>query len=633
VTELFLKKKEQKEEARVFRRVYIVGVENKDAIVSKIKEDSKEDDSPILVAFSYEPTNDDINSVLVKNNVVVAVPIMSGNIGERSVHEVLTEKIKEIIALDELSSKDVLKRYYAGELATYKLAQVMSRKENARDTVFEILENNVYRKLIIGRAKKEVHRPLGSITHNRFSSGTYTVESILMTEGYIPANYALTKDDVLLILSKLGKTCKDEVTLTPVVCKEVEVGEVWNWFQTTVEPPLNFTVLDFSGFLRGVRELYEETLSIAFVYGSGFVWKRVRDGRPDEVNDRGDWALVEDFARSMGVSIRMLKIVPYTDVVNRFFDGLKAESGVKEFNKVKKVVRIMVTYRDVVGNKVEEELERFVQKEGATTKARTAVFWKIEEYPDYVFILDVVSVEVEGQKVLLGEQIKIEPRKKISVKFKIDATEYPYEIEVKANLDNNTILRKDIPGNHVFEDTVDCVPDLPGEHSIVIEATGRDPKHYTQSKTVLVYVVGEIVEEKWVDMNGLKSILNEPIYKKVMLSGLSISDIALIQEILKGLKDIEHVHVKEARLENVEFKGIENEKTTLTISSGKLASLDDLRFVFDTLSKRLRQRAGKVEIDCEKIEDRNVIENIASTFERLGLFNTKFKVEVHREVV
>jgi len=632
IEELFPKDEGQKKATKVFKHVYVIGIENRDATISKIKEEMKEDDSPILVVFSYEPTSEEIDSLLLRNNMVVAIPDMSGNIGERSIREELTEMVKQLIALEELSSREVLERYYSSELADAKSRQIKGKIGNTRTNVREMLGNNIYRKIIIGRAKKEVNKPLGSATVGTGTSGVNAIENILIDEGFIPSNYALSKDDVLLILSKLGKTCKDEVSSTLIVCKEVDVGDAWNWFQTTVEPPLNSTVVDFDGFLNGIKELYEETLSIAFTYGSEFAWKKVRDGKPEEPVDKGDWALVENFAKSMGVTAKMLKIVPYTDVVNRFLNNLKAESGVKEINKVKKVVKIMVTYKDALGNRVDEELERFIQEEGATTKARIAVFWKIEEYPDYVFMLDVTSIDVEGKQIVLGEQIKMEPGKKIFIKYRVDATEYPYGIEVKVSVDGSAISQKSIAGNQVFEDVVDYTPDKPGEHSIVIEAMGGDPKHYRQSKTVLVYIIGEIVEEKWVDVSGLRNILNESIYKKVALTGLSISDVILVQEILKELKEKGYTRVKEARLNNVEFEGGENKESTIKISAGKLTSIDDLRFIFDTVTRRFKQKSGIIEIDYEKIEDKKAIEELVDIFEKLQALNTKFKVEIHRAV-
>ena len=618
--------------SKVFKEVHVVGLENRDIIPTSIQRD----DYPVLVVFSYEPRHDEIDAFITRNNIVVVVPSMSMQVedperGKVVAKDLLISLAKELTAIESIDINE-LKRLYGEEFASAKRDQLESRANEIRRKIIQLLQNQIFNRIIIGKPKWEIKQPIGSVMSGVEESAVKAVEEILVENSYIPPNYMFSKDEIILLAKALGKTCIDKTSGLETICKEIEIGELWSWFITTLEPPLRYVVVDFDSFLEGVRQLYEEDLVVAFIYGTDFVWKDVKDSMPLQPVDRGDWEKVKGFVRRLGIDMKSLKIVPWTAVVQKFIDQLKALGGVKVEGNVKKLIRIKVSYTDVFGERIDEDLDTFLQKDGWLEISRTAVFWRTIEYPEYIFSLNIVSAEVDGKFVDATKGIKAEPEQNVTIKLNIDAIDYPFSIIIKASMNGELIHQETIEGGKRKDVYIKITPHVPGEHQLIIEAKGNDPKNFAQRRTLILKVTGEIGEKLELDSNGLKALLNDTSYSKVILNSIEISDMKRIIDLIRSLRAERSIKVRNAEVNNLSLRGLRSEKTSLTIGSGIFESFDELRAFIEPLSKTFKFESGVIRIAFEGMDVRDVIFKLINIIERIGIEDARYHVHAFKRI-
>lgn len=618
--------------SKVFKEVHVVGLENRDIIPTSIQRD----DYPVLVVFSYEPRDDEISTFITRNNIVVIIPSMSMQVedpgrGKVIARDLLISLAKELTAIESIDINE-LKRLYGEEIAPDKYKQLKDRGNEIRRKITQLLQNQIFNRIIIGKPKWEIKQPIGSVISGVDESAVKAVEEILIENSYIPPNYTFSKDEIILLAKALGKTCIDKTSGRETICKEIEIGELWSWFITTLEPPLRYVVVDFNSFLEGVRQLYEEDLVIAFIYGTDFIWKDVKNLKPSQPVDRGDWENVKGFVRRLSIDIKSLKIVPWTVVVQKFINQLKALGGVKVEGNVKKLIRIKVSYTDVFGERIDEDLDTFLQKDSWLETSRTAIFWEIIEYPEYIFSLNIVAAEVGDKLVDATKGIEAEPEQNVNIKLNINAIDYPFPIIIKASMNGELIHQETIEGGKRKDVYIKITPHVPGEHQLLIEAKGNDPKSFTQRRTLILRVPGEIGEQLELDSNRLKALLKDASYSKIVLNSIEIGNMERIIELIRTLGAERNIRVHNAKVNNLELHGLRSKGTSLTIESGIFESFDELRAFIESLSRIFKFESGAIRIAFEGMDVRNEISKLIDIIEKVGVKDIKYHVYASKRV-
>lgn len=638
VKEMFpLEKKTRKQSevvSKVFKEVHVVGLENRDVIPTSFQKE----EYPILVVFSYEPKHGEVDAFITRNNIVVVIPSMSLPIkdperGEVVAKDLLISLVKELAAIESVDINE-LKKLYGEEFASAKSQQLNNRANNIRRKIIGILRDNVFNKVIVGKPKWEINQPIGSVMSGVEESAVKAVEEILIENSFIPPNHTLSKDEILLLSKALEKTCTDVVSGLEIICKEIELKELWTWFITTLEPPLRYVVIDLNSFLEGLRQLYEEDLTIAFAYGTYFIWKNVKETMPSSPVDKGDWGEVTSFAKELGIDMKSLKIVPWYAVAQKFVDKLKDLEGVKVEGNIKKLTRIRVSYVDVFGNLINEDLGAFLQRDGWLEISRTAVFWKTVEYPEYVFTMNITSVKVNGNSVDFSKGVKAECGQSIDIELSIDATDYPFSITVKALMNDELKHQETVPGGNKKKIHTRLTPQIPGEYECIIKAEGSDPKNFKQHYTLVLKISGEIREELELDANTLKDLLRKTHFSKVILNFVKISDMQRVVDLIKILRVEKSVKIGSAEVGDLSLRGLKSEKTSLNIKSGVFESFDELRAFMESLSRSFRFESGiiKVSFEGEGIDERDKILKLIDMIEKIGVKDAKYHVTAFRKV-
>jgi len=626
------KRKQSEPVSKVFKEVHVVCLENRDIVPAGIEKS----DYPVLVVFSYEPDHDEIDNFIARNNIVVVAPSMSVQVedperGKVVAKDLLISLAKELVAIESIDVNE-LEKLYGKEFAQAKYNQLNNRANENRRRITQHLQNQVFNRIIIGKPKWEIRQPIGSVMSGVEESAVRAVEEILVENSYIPPNYVFTKDDIVMLAKASEKTCVDEVSRFETICKEIELEKLWSWFINTLEPPYRYVVVDFESFLEGVRQLYEEDLTIAFTYGEDFVWKNVKSSKPLQPIDRGDWESVKEFARKHGVSVKSLKIVPWTTVVKNFVDQLKAREGVKVEGNIKKLVRIMTSYTDAFGARIDEDLDAFLQKDGWMEISRTAVFWETVEYPEYVFSLSITSVEVGGKLVDAAKGIKADPGQIITIKLGVDATDYPFPIAVKVSMNGELKHQETIEGGGKKTVNVEITQQVPGEYQLVIEAKGNDPKNFTQRRTLILRVTGEVGERLELDSDGLKTLLREASYSKVVLDSIEISDVKKVVDLIRSLKTERNIKVRNAEVTGLSLRGLKSGKTSLIIGAGTFESFDELRAFIEPLSKVFRLESGVIRIAFEDLNTRDEILKLVDIIEKADIKGVRYRVRAFKKI-
>jgi len=626
-------KKERKMVAKshylVFKDVKIRGVESRGLPLAEVQIS----DEPLLVIFTYEPDENELNDILRRNNVVALLPRMSIQVQHPACQSYATAKecliglAKELVALESIINEGDLSKLYGEEIAKLRRESLKARADKLIDDISEVLKGYVFSEMVVGVPKWRITQPVSSKLSGKSNTLVIAVEEILLEQSYIPSGYSLSKDDVVMIARRQQKTCTDEVTGTERICGEMDIGEAWHWFLTTVDPPFRHVVVSFDGFIKGIRQIYEEDLSVAFVYGDRFVWKSIRDSRPEDVADKGNWGEVGKFTREMGIDIKRLRIVPYDTVIDRFVEAVKGLEGVKVEGKVKKFVKLMVSYRDPFGSRVDEELATFLQRAGWRELIRTAVLWQHVEYPEYVFSLAAESAEVDGKKVSTDGGIVAEPGKKVMVKLKVNAKEYPYEVTVATYLDDLTVHRETVEGGTEKSITIQLESSVPGEHLVKIEASGNDPKGFKQTASILLKVPGEVSETQEADSSEkLKAIVNSQVYTKVELFSIRVRDVAKATDLVRVLKDY-GLYIKHVKVHRLELRGQRSESTKLTIESGVISGYDEFKTFVDTLSKLFIFESGELRVELCGLSDKDAIWGLSENISKIGVSNVVYEIK------
>ena len=629
------KKKGQVERlSRVFNEVQIVCSENKDIIQQSIKGN----DHPLLLIFSYEPDYNDLDNFITRNNVVAVIPSLNMPVedperGKLIAKDLLISLAKELSAIESIITDiNELKRLYGEEFALAKRNQLDTRAGDIRRKIIQLMQNYVFNRIIIGRPKWETKQPIGSVISGIEDSAVKAVEEILNSNSYIPPNYSFSKDEIIRLASTLGKTCKDDKEGIETICKEINLGELWSWFITTLEPPYKYVVVDFEDFLEGIRRMYEEELSIAFTYGEDFIWKDVRETKPEDPIDKGDWGKIEEFTKKYGVNIKSLKIVPWINVVQKFIDQLKAMEGVKIDDNVKKLVKIMVSYNNAFGDTIDENIDVFLQKDSWRETSRTAVFWKTVEYPEYMFSLDIVSVEVNKERIDVTNSIKVDPGQIITIKLNLDATEYPFSISVKALMNGELLQQDNIKGEEKKTVSIEVTPQNPGEHHLIIEAKGADPKNFTQQHTLILNVSGEVNKQLELNSDGIKTLLQDASYSKIVLDSVKITDMKRIIDLIRNIRAERDINIRRAEINSLNLHGLKSDKTSLAIGTGIFDSFDDLRAFLETISKVFRLESGAIKIFFEGFDSRDKILKLIDIFEKMNIEDTEYCVNAFKKI-
>ena len=626
------KKKGKTHESRVFKEVHVICIENSEFIPDLVEKG----DEPVLLVYVYEPDEEEVNSVLVRNNVVVVTPSLNTEIddpeaGRIKAEERLLSLAKELAAIENID-KNELKKLYGDEFAEAKFKQLGNRAGEIRKKIANLYRNQVYNMIVVGKPRWTIRQAIGSVMQGVEESAVRAVEEILIDKSHIPPNYALSKEDIVYIAKKLGKVCVDELSGLETFCDEVEIEELWRWFITTLEPPLKSTVVDFNGFIEGIKQLYEDDLAVAFSYGENYVWKKIRKEKPINANDQGDWADVEDLAKRIGIDVKRLKIVPWTSILERFISDLRKLEGVKRDGKAKKLVKVMVSYTDVFGERVDEELTTFLQKDGWRQMTRTAVFWQVVEYPEYIFSVDIERVKVNGEDTEYSEGLRIEPGSKVTITLVVDAKEYPFPITLEALRGEELVEQRRIKGDGIEKQVFEIVFQIPGEHKVIFEAIGEDPKGFSIKREIIVKVSGEIPEELEVGLDGLKTILDASTYSKVTLRYLKVSEVGRLLDLIREFRLLRGLPIDSIELNALSIKGTKSDKTSLTIGPGVFGSFDEFRAFTESLSRSFRLEAGSVTVRFDNLNDRQLILRVAEATEKAGIQSSLFGVVVFRKV-
>ena len=615
--------------ARVFKEVHIVNVENKELLLSTLERG----EDPVLIVFAYEPDEGEIGNFITRNNIVAVIPSMKTEIddperGRIAGEELIKSLVKELIALETIQI-DELKKLYGDEFAEAKGQQINQRAKEVRKKISQTLLNQLYNRIIVGKSKWSVKRHLGSVLSATDDSAVKAVEEILVEDSYIPPRYSYTKDEIIVLAKNLDKTSViPEAGGLEVISQEIEIEEMWKWLLTTLEPPFRYVVIDFSSFLNGIKELFED-LNIAIAYGDKFIWKQVHSSKPIQPEDRGDWDEVVNLTRKLNINPKSLKIVPWINVLDSFINKLKQLEGLKTEDGVKKYVKVMVSYTDVFGNRVDEELSTFLQRDGWKEIARTAVFWTSVEYPEYAFTLEIESITVANSNIKADQAIKVEPDQEITIHVSVDAEDYPFNIDLTAKLNGKTIESKTLSGDKKELLDIKFKPTEPGEQTVTIIAKGKDPKRFTAKKDLIVRVIGEIGERLTLDTNGMRKLLADANYSRIILKTLEISEMSKIIDAVRSLKDIK---VKDVDITNLTLRSLHAQGTLLSINSGQFELYDDLRAFLEPLSRRFKFETGLIKFNFENFDNKEDIERILSIIESLGIKSAKYHIEAYRRV-
>jgi len=627
--EPFKKRKKRERIAKVFTEVHIVNIENKDLIPPSMEQG----EDPFLVIFSYEPDDNEIGNFLTRNNIVVVVPSMKTEIEDPEFGKVLGEDLvkrltKELVALETIDIND-LKKMYGEEFAEAKKRQIGSRINEIRKKITQVLFNQLYNRIIVGKPKWTIKQFVGSVLTATEESGVKAVEELLVENSYIPAEYSYTKNEIIVLAKMLGKTrfVHEEGGLEEIR-GEIGIGSLWNWMLTTVEPPFKYVIIDFNGFLKGVQELFED-LDIAIRYGDNFVWKQVRGSKPTSITDKGDWNRVEALVNRLKVDKKSLKIIPWRSVLSEFINELRSMEGLKTEKGVKKYVKIMVDYADVFGKRNSEELLTFLQRDGWDELAKTAVFWRTVEYPEYAFTFGIESITVEGQSVDISQAISMEPGEEIAIRTVIGAEEYPFNIKVDIKLDQEIKDSKTVKGGKRESIDFKLKIDVPGEHQLLLEAVGRDPKKFRTQKTLIIKVVGEIGEELILDSEGIKRLLEDPSYSKVLLRRIILDDMSRVVDLVNQLRD---VGIKSADLKELMMRSLKTSNTVLKLDFGRFELYEDLRAFVGPLFRNFRFESGLLTLKLDEISDKKSIKGIVMRIEKQGIKSVKYGVGAYRRV-
>ena len=613
--------------AEVFKSLHVIGPENGDVVPQELEKGEE----PVLVAFTFTP-EEEISAFLTRNNVVAVVPSMDIELEDpiygRVKGEDLAKRLaKELEALETIDF-DTLKKLYGEEFASGKRAQIDSRKREVRKKLSGLLKNQLYNRIYVGRPKWLIKRPIGSATTGNGNGACKAVEEILAQESYIPPGNAYTKSEILMLAKSLGKARSTENSGVELG-GEMEIGEIWRWLLTTVDPPFKSVVVRFDGFLNGLKELFEE-LDIAVVYGDEFIWKRVYNERPSTAFDRGFWEDVENLERKLRISKKSMKVKPWTQVVDQFIEQLKREEGLKEENGVKKFVRIMVSYTDVFGKRVDEDLSKFLQRDGWRELAKKAMFWRMIEYPEYAFTLDIEEVLVSDKRVAKDKQVLAEPDQEILVKVGLDLMGYPFKVKITVTVNGRAIDTREVEGSSKRTIEFRYTPADPGEVEILIEGVGFDPKQFKTRKSLIVRVRGEVGERHTLDADGLRKLISDPNYSKVEVRIVEINKTARIVDIVRELWSSEvKARIREIHAEKLVLRGLKSEGTLLTIS-GSFKTFDEFRAFVETLSRVFKLESENLKLHFKELEEKDELEDLLAKMERSGVKSVKYHVEARR---
>ncbi|RLG87600.1 MAG: hypothetical protein DRO15_04755, partial [Thermoprotei archaeon] len=228
--------------------------------------------------------------------------------------------------------------------------------------------------------------------------------------------------------------------------------------------------------------------------------------------------------------------------------------------------------------------------------------------------------------------IKAEPEQSVTIKLNIDATDYPFSIIIKALMDGELIHQEVIEGNKRKDVYVKITPRVPGEHQLLIEAKGNDPKNFTQRRTLILKVAGEIGKQLELDSNGLKALLKDASYSKVILNSIEISDMKRIIDLVRSLKAERSIKVRNAGVNNLSLRGLKSEKTSLTIGSGIFETFDELRAFIEPLSKTFKFESGVIRIAFEGMDVRDEIFKLINIVEKIGIEDTKYNVYAFKKI-
>lgn len=174
-------------------------------------------------------------------------------------------------------------------------------------------------------------------------------------------------------------------------------------------------------------------------------------------------------------------------------------------------------------------------------------------------------------------------------------------------MDGELIHQETIEGGKRKDVYVEITPRVLGEHQLLIEAKGRDPKNFTQRRTLILKVTGEIGEQLELNSNGLKTLLKDTSYSKVILNSIEISDMKRIIDLIRSLRAEKSIKVRNAEVNNLSLRRLRSERTSLTIGSGIFEFFDELRAFIEPLSKTFKFEYGVIRIAFEGINVRDEI--------------------------
>ena len=631
--------KSVKEGARVFKKdyVHVVTRENREDIPDCISRSEE----PVLVVFTFEPDEEDLDKFLVRNNVVVFLPDLECEIAGKKAKDLLEYDLRRIVALEKKISDDVLERYYSPTKYGGEILGEMRRKRESmtREHVEHVRQvlRHVYGKLVIGRQRRSEDIKLA-----RFVSAVgerpliRVIEDILSDRGLMPEDNKLHRTDILLIAESMGRTSVIEDIKEPRLEREVEIRSLWEHLMTSVKPPFSSTVIDFNGFLNGIKEMYER-LEVAFRFGDRVIWKKIWHERPHECRDKGDWGFVEKRSRELGVSdVKDLEIVPWESIIDDFIKELQKKAGLKEDNGIKKKVEVMASFMNPLGEREDIKLDDLLRRPAWKNILRDARVWLHEEEVPYAFVLEIVEPKMS---------VECDPEEPIKVTIKIDARDYPYPVKVTVTIEKakrtshtnpDSSQSQEVPKGTsrtlVFEIKA---PPEPGEYVIRVRAVGKgDPKEVSDASEISLIVRGEVPEEIEIPACRLKELL-ESDFSDIELVEVTVDKSIELDGIIQFISAREiATKFSKAELNKMLLKRrVSDEKVAILRLSGEFPDLDSVRRAFGPLLKWGEQiEEIKLSIEISNLRGLDDVKKAADIFERYDVKTSILKLKVYRRV-